>query len=74
MVEHLVCLYNAGIAVYVKLQRQTRCQQENKRCLETTHKQDFWKPWGIITDWGLNLLTSQFLHHDSRKTLRATTY
>ena len=37
-------------------------------------KKEFWKHCGIITDWGLNLLTRQFLHHDSRKTIRATTY
>gem|GEM_PF-2627946 len=30
--RHLAYLCNAGVAGYVKLQRQTRCRQENKRC------------------------------------------
>ena len=50
---HLTCLCNAGIAGYIKLQRQTRCQQENKRCEETTQKQKFRKHCGIMPDWGL---------------------
>jgi len=30
--EQIACICNAGVAGYVKLQRQTRCQQENKSC------------------------------------------
>ena len=32
IVEQIVCLCNAGVAGYVKLQRHTRCRQENNRC------------------------------------------
>ena len=32
IVEQIGCSCNAGVAGYVKLQRQARCRQENKRC------------------------------------------
>jgi len=41
MVEQIAYICNAGIAGYVKFQRQARCRPENKRCQETTSKQEF---------------------------------
>ncbi len=52
-VEQTGCLSGAGVAGYVKLQRQPRCRQENKRCWETTQKQEVIKHCGLKTDWGL---------------------
>ena len=43
IVEQIACVCIAGAAGYTKLQRHTRCRQENKTWQETTLKQEFWK-------------------------------
>ena len=52
IVEQIGCICNAGVAGYVKLQRQARCRQENKDVRKQRNSNNFWTLWS--NDLGLN--------------------